>query len=90
MDENWHREPRDGAWREVHLAHVAGLGVRLWLRCDACGHSITPEPEAFAGEHQLEMTTPLLAIARRLRCSHCGAKKAHCWPEPYGIGQRRS
>ena len=37
----------------------------------------------FATEHGLEMTLPLLSIARRLRCSRCGERKAHCWPEPY-------
>ena len=77
-------------WPQVHLGSVAGLGARLRLRCNACGHSITPEPEAFAGEHDLEMTIPLLAIAQRLRCSRCGARKAHCWPEPYGIGAHRT
>jgi len=81
----WHRKPKDGAWRDVHLAHVASLGSRLWLRCNDCGHSVTPPPGAFAEAHDLEMTTSLLIIARRLRCTRCGARKAICWPEPYGI-----
>lgn len=83
--DEWHREPKDSAWRQVHLKHVAELGVNLWLRCNACGHSSTPEPQAFAGAHQLDPMTPLLLIARRLRCTCCGARKAHCWPEPYRI-----
>ncbi len=69
----------------VHLAHVESLGSKLWLRCNACGHSITPEPGLFAKEHHLDMTTPLLSIAKRLKCTHCNERKAHCWPEPYGI-----
>ncbi len=78
----WHSAPKNDAWREVHLAHVESLGNRLWLRCDACGHSITPEPRELANEHQLDMETPLLLIARRLKCTHCNERKAHCWPEP--------
>lgn len=85
MDSQWHHVPRDDAWRQVHLAHVESLGSRLWLRCNECGHSLTPEPRHFAEAHDLEMMTPLLTIARRLRCSRCGARKAICWPEPYGI-----
>jgi len=46
---------------------------------------MTPEPGAFAKEHHLNMATPLLLIARRLKCTHCNERKAHCWPEPYGI-----
>jgi len=85
----WHAEPKDDAWRQVHLAHVEGLGQRLWLRCDACGHSITPGPRDFATTHDLEMTTPLLIIAGRLRCTQCNERKAHCWPEPNSIGRPR-
>jgi len=81
----WHTEPKNDAWREVHLAHVESLGSQLWLRCNACGHSLTPEPRAFANEHHLDMQTPLLMIAQRLKCTHCNERKAHCWPEPYGI-----
>jgi hypothetical protein len=51
----WHTEPKSDAWREVHLAQVERLGNRLWLRCNACGHSITPDPRAFAKEHHLNM-----------------------------------
>jgi len=81
----WHPEPKNDAWREVHLAHVESLGNRLWLRCNACGHSITPDPREFAHQHHLDMKTPLLLIAKRLKCTHCNERKAHCWPEPYGI-----
>ena len=81
----WHSPPKNVAWREVHLAHLESLRNRLWLRCNACGRSLTPEPRDFATKHHLDMYTPLLTIARRLKCMHCKARKAHCWPEPYGI-----
>jgi len=29
--------------------------------------------------------TPLLLIGRRLKCTKCNEREAHCWPEPYGI-----
>jgi hypothetical protein len=50
---------------------------------DECFHAAYPEPGIFVNEHQLDMTTPLLLIARRLRCSKCGSRKCGCWPEPY-------
>ena len=83
MKSGWHQFPKDDAWRQVHLAHVEGLPARLWIRCNACGKSLTPEPRDFAEQHDLDMGTPLLLIARRLRCTVCGAPKAICWPEPY-------
>ncbi len=67
---------------EVHLAYMVSMDQRLWLRCDACGHEIYPQPQAFAREHQLEMTKPLLLISRRLRCSKSGSRKCGCRPEP--------
>ena len=35
------------------------------------------------------MHTPLRTIARRLKCIQCNERKAHCLPEPYGIGIER-
>lgn len=90
VDVMWHNEPKNNAWREVHLAHVESLGSKLWLRCNSCGHSMTPEPGAFAKEHHLDMETPLLLIARQLKCTHCNERKAHCWPKPYGIELKHS
>jgi len=72
----WHNEPKNDAWLQVHLAHVESLGNRLWLRCNSCGHSMTPEPGAFAKEHHLDMRTPLLTIARRLKCTRCRLRGA--------------
>jgi len=46
---------------------------------------MTPVPGTFAKEHHLDMVAPLLLIARRLKCTRCHARKAHCWPKPYGI-----
>jgi hypothetical protein len=46
---------------------------------------LTPEPRKFAEQHHLDMHTPLLSIARQLKCTHCNERKAHCWPEPDGI-----
>jgi hypothetical protein len=42
-------------------------------------------PRAFAKEHHLDMETPLLLIAQRLKCTRRNERKARCWPEPYGI-----
>jgi hypothetical protein len=36
------------------------------------------------------METPLLLIARQLKCTHCNERKAHCWPKPYGIELKHS
>lgn len=87
---NWHGPlPSDDGWRQVTLASTAALGQRLWLRCNGCGHDLTPEPAALGAAHGLAPETPLLIIARRLVCTRCRARKAHCWPEPYGIGQEQ-
>jgi hypothetical protein len=89
VPDGWNRIPKDDGWRKVHLASIEALGVRLWLMCDACHHTAYPEPRAFAEEHQLELTTPLLLISRRLRCSKCGSRKCGCRPEPYSNLKRK-
>ncbi len=85
---SWHRLPSNDAWKSVTLASVHGLGQRVWLRCNQCGHENLADAIGFAADHHLEPGTPLLTIARRLKCTRCGARKAHCWPEPYAIGSR--
>ncbi len=85
---SWHEIPKDGAWREVNLAYLAANGTRLWLRCNSCGHEVRSDPETFAIAHKLAPETPLLLIARRLVCAHCGERKAHAWPEPYAGVER--
>lgn len=79
--------PKDEAWRQVTLTHIAGLGQRLWIHCTACWHERFEEPLGFGAAHRLTGSTPLLAISLRLVCSRCGARKAHCNPEPYSIGR---
>ena len=80
---SWHTLPKDDAWKQVHLAYLVDIGRRLWFRCNKCGHDVVEKPDAFSARHQIEPIMPLLLIARRLRCSRCGARKAHAWPEPY-------
>jgi len=63
----WHTRPKSDSWREVHLAHVESLGNRLWLRCNSCGHSLTPEPREFAHLHHLDMETPLPPLLKKER-----------------------
>ncbi len=75
----WHKEPRNDAWREVHLAHVESLGSQLWLRCNACGHSLTPEPREFAHLHHLDMETPLLTIGVRAAARRCDDGESATW-----------
>ena len=41
--------------------------------------------EDFAGRHRLDKRTPLMLIGRALKCSCCGERKAHCWPEPFTL-----
>jgi len=72
----------------VTPASVAALGQRLWLRCNSCGRDRLEDPLAFAERHGLYAArTPLLSIAQRLRCTSCGAKKGHAWPEPHALGE---
>jgi hypothetical protein len=44
------------------------------------------DPLVFAAERGIDPDTPLVEIGAALTCSRCGARKAHCWPEPYAIG----
>jgi hypothetical protein len=45
---DWHHTPKDGVWREAHLAMLVKLGMGLHLRCDACHHSVCEDPRLFA------------------------------------------
>ena len=85
---SWHQSPKDDAWRQVHLAYLVERGQQAWLHCTACSHQLMVAPAELAERHSLSMTLPLLSIARRLVCTKCGARKAHCWPKPYAIGDR--
>jgi hypothetical protein len=84
----WHKTPTNDAWRSVTLASVAALGQHVWLRCNACGRDELVEPLEFAERTGIDPATPLLTIGRALKCSVCGERKGHCWPEPYAIRKR--
>lgn len=86
---SWHKFPKDDAWKQVTLASVQALGNCIWIFCTACDHERTEDPAEFAHAKIIAMTTPLLLIASRLRCSKCGAKKALVWPEPYSSMPRK-
>jgi hypothetical protein len=43
------------------------------------------EPATFSAETHVPMTTPLLAVSVRLRCTTCGERRVHVRPEPYLI-----
>jgi hypothetical protein len=83
---SWRSFAKDDAWKRVTLAHVAGLGQRVWIRC-ACGRERVVEMAEFSAETGVPMTTPLLAIALRMRCTRCGERKVKVAPEPYAIGR---
>src|SRR5665647_2730548 len=87
---NWHTRPKDDAWRCVTPSSVHVLGCRLWLRCDAFGHTLMVPAIEWCESRQVSPTTPLLLIARRLRCINCGECKAHCWPEPHDCSPNRT
>jgi hypothetical protein len=80
---SWHHIPKDDAWKQAHLAMLVRLGKRAWLHCDDCQHSVMIEPSELAQRHWLDMLTPLLAISKAMRCTHCGARRGCCWPEPH-------
>jgi hypothetical protein len=84
----WHRTPRDDAWKEAHLAMVEGLGIRVLLGCDWCQHHIVVAPRELADRHNLDMRTPLLTVSRALGCTQCGERKGHARLKPHGYGRR--
>jgi hypothetical protein len=42
--DDWRSTLNDGAWKRVTLQHIAGLGQRIWIRCNGCGHEHIAEP----------------------------------------------
>lgn len=78
----WHRTPKDDAWKQAHLAMLANLNMRLMLRCDACAHTTIEDPRLFAARHNLDLLTPMLTVSKRLRCTKCSARKGRATPEP--------
>jgi hypothetical protein len=86
---NWHTLPKDDASRLVTPLSVEALGQRLGPRCNACNYErIVPAVE-WCTSREVPADTPLLLIARRLRCERCGERKAHNWPEPRDSLQAR-
>ena len=84
----WHQIPKGDEWKRVTLMSVHALSQRVWLRCNVCGHEVLADALEFATGKQVDPGTPLLLISRRLVCTACGERKAHCWPEPYAITPR--
>jgi hypothetical protein len=59
-------------------------------RMAAAGHDLIVPAVEWCESKSVRSDTPLLLIARRLKCEKCGERKAHCWPEPYdGLQVRR-
>lgn len=85
---SWHSIPKDDSWKQVTLAHIESLGQRLWISCH-CGREKIIGPSAYAAEVRTPMSTPLLAISLRLRCTACGEKRVHVRPEPYAMGRKQ-
>lgn len=85
---NWHKTPNDAAWKQAHLAMLVQIRSRLALSCDGCIRWRQVDPQDFAAQHGLAMHTPLLTIARALRCDRCGARKGRAGPAPHNIYDR--
>jgi hypothetical protein len=85
IDRAYHPIPDDDGWRAVTLAYVIGHDRRLWLYCNRCQRSQYVWPAEFAAEHGIDLETPLLSIARRIRCTGCGLRLMTVWEEPYSI-----
>jgi len=56
------------------LGQAVAARVRLTVWCKACLHRFEPDPAEIAEQHGARMT--VLAWARRLRCTECGARDA--------------
>lgn len=77
---DWHRTPKDDAWKEAHLDMLAKLDMGLMLRCEGCNHKVIEDPRLFAARHNLDLLTPMLTISKRLRCTKCGEQKGRAVP----------
>lgn len=89
MSRAYHRLPKDDAWREVTLEHVASVQTdTLWLQCQACRHGVDERISDFGSRTGLPGDMPLMLIAMALKCTQCGERKAICWPKPYSIAYR--
>ena len=57
---DWHRTPKDDAWKEAHLGMLAKLDMGLMLRCEGCNHKVIEDPRLFAARHNLDLPTAML------------------------------
>lgn len=78
----WHRTPKDDAWKQAHLQMLVSLNMNLMLRCDQCFHTTSEDPRLFAARHNLDLLTPMLTVSKRLTCTKCGERKGRATPEP--------
>jgi hypothetical protein len=84
----WNPFPKDDAWKRCSLRGVVDAGQRLWLDCCGCNrHRYIPVLE-WAEKHGVDLDTPLLLVARRVRCSRCGRRAVKVRSEPYSNLQR--
>jgi hypothetical protein len=78
----WHRTPKDDAWKQAHLQMLVNLNMLLMLRCDTCQHATVEDPRLFAARHHLDLLTPMLTLSRKLRCTRCNGQWGRAMPEP--------
>ena len=79
----WHRTPKDDAWKQAHLQMLVNLNMNL----DAEMRPLLPYDQSktrrlFAARHNLDLLTPMLTVSKRLTCTKCGERKGRATPEP--------
>ncbi|WP_409562708.1 hypothetical protein [Hyphomicrobium sp. MC8b] len=89
IDRFYHRRPKDDAWKQVTLSHLLEQDLRLIIACHGCRREKVVWPAVYAHEHGVPMETPLLTLARQLRCTTCMHRICYVWPEPYSIKHDR-
>lgn len=74
----WKRPPlpEDGAWRGCTVQHAIDNDQTWFVHCDGCGQARRTLPAQLAAEGNISLDTPVLLINPRLKCGHCGARKA--------------
>jgi hypothetical protein len=81
--DRWNPFPKDSAWQRATLRGIVDDGKKLWLHCSACErHRYLPTLE-WVQKHGVDLDTPLLLVARRIRCSRCGRRAVKVRSEPY-------
>jgi hypothetical protein len=74
----WQRPPlpANEAWRACTVQHAIDHAQVWFVHCDGCGRARRVLPAQLAAEGRIALDTPILLINRRLKCGHCGARKA--------------